>query len=106
MKLPNDLDKNNIHDFFTKLSEKFKLNKNLITHIKFSEYSISIPDDKDEFISLFEDLNWDDIYSISFFVKQSFLIKFDFLEDATIINSESNDIKTELKSFIKNHFKQ
>lgn len=105
MKLPNNLDKNNIHDFFTKLSEKFKLNKNLITHIKFSEYSISIPDDKDEFISLFEDLNWDDIYYISFFVKQTFLIKFDFLEDATIIKSDSNEIEKELKSFIEGYFK-
>lgn len=104
MKLPTNLDKEKIHDFFIKLKERYKLNKDLITHIKFSEYSISIPDNKEEFFSFFEDLNWDDIYYISFFVKKTFLIKFDFLEGITMIKSESNEMGPKLKSFIKDHF--
>lgn len=104
MKLPSEINKEKIYDFFIKLKSEFNLNKELITHIKFSEYSISIPEKENEFYSFFEEHNWNDIFYISFFIKQNFFINFDFIEDEIKIKCENMEVETKLRDFLNSYF--
>ena len=101
MKFPTMIDIEQIYDFFEKLKKKYE---ELSTHIKFPEYSISIPESKDEFNSLFENLKWNNTYNISFFVKQKFLIKFDFLKEEIIIKSELPELYKQVEELITKSF--
>ena len=40
IRLPSKFDQENVFEFYIKLKENFNLGKELITHIKLSEYSI------------------------------------------------------------------
>lgn len=106
MKLPKVINEKKIYEFFIELKEDFPLGKEIITHIKFPEYSISIPDDKQEFFRLMDDYNWEDISYISFFIKEKFFINFDLTEDKIQISCEDENIKSEIKELILSTFKK
>lgn len=97
MNFPSKIDIEKMYNFYITLSDIFK---DVSSHIKLPEYSISIPKEKDEFYSLFKDLSWNNVYYISFFLKQRFFIKFDFLKEIININSESIEEKKKIEDII------
>lgn len=106
MKLPKVINEKKIYEFFIKLKEDFPLGNELITHIKFPEYSISIPDNKEEFFKLMKDYNWEDISYISFFIKENFFINFDFTEEKIQITYEEEKMEAKIKELILSNFKE
>ncbi|MHA1381999.1 MAG: hypothetical protein ACTSRG_26810 [Candidatus Helarchaeota archaeon] len=105
MNLPEGLNKEILYNFFKKLKEKFQFGTELITHIKVPEYSLSIPEKKEEFYSIIADYDWNDINYISFFMKEYFFINLDFIEEKIQINCDDNNLKNELKKFIELNLK-
>ncbi len=106
MKLPKLINEKKIYEFFIELKEDFPLGIELITHIKFPEYSISIPDNKEEFFKLMKDYNWEDIYYISFFIKGNFFINFDLTEEKIQITCDDENIELKIKELILSNFKE
>lgn len=106
MKLPKEINEVKIYDFFIKLKEDFPLGDDLITHIKFPEYSISIPDNKEEFFELMNDYNWEDISYISFFIKENIFINFDLTEEKIQITCEDENMEFKIKRLIFSSFKE
>jgi len=104
IELPKNINKNIIYDFFIKLKEQFRLGVELSTHIKFSEYSMSIPENKEDFFKLIEEYDWNDIYYISFFMKEKFIINLDFIENKIQIYCDDKNLNTELEKFIESYF--
>ena len=100
MNLPKDINKKKIYKFFIKLKEDFSLGQELITHIKLPEYSISIPENRDEYFDLLKDYNWEDISYISFFIKENFFINFDFIEEKIQITCEEEYLEAKFKELI------
>jgi len=106
MNLPKAINEKKIFEFFIKLKEDFPLGNELITHIKLPEYSISIPDNKEEFFKLMKDYNWEDIYYISFFIKEIFFINFDLTEERIQITCDDENMESKIKELIFSSFKE
>ncbi len=106
MNLPKIINGNKIYEFFIKLKEDLPLGIELITHIKFPEYSISIPDNEEEFFELMNDYNWEDISYISFFIKEKFFLNFDLTEETIQITCEDENMKLKIKELILSSFKE
>lgn len=101
MKFPENFNFENLFKFYQTLIKNYG---EVISHIKFPEYSISIPNNKDEFNELIEEIGWNNIYYISLFVKPKILIKFEFLKEEIDIKCDPSELEKEVEDLIKQNF--
>jgi len=101
MKFPENVKIDNIFKFYQILIEEYG---EVISHIKFPEYSISIPKNEDEFTDMIKELGWNNIYYISLFIKPKIMIKFDFLTEEINIKCESSELENTVEKLIKQNF--
>ncbi len=101
MNFSENINIENILKFIRLLAKKYG---NVESHIKFPEYSISIPDNKQEFSDLMEEMGWKNIYYILLFVKPNILIKFDFLKKKINLKCDPPDLEKEVEDLINHNF--
>ena len=101
MKFPKNFNIENLFKFYQIMIKNYG---EVISHIKFPEYSISIPNNKDEFNDLIEEIGWHNIYYISLFVKPKILIKFEFLKEEIDIKCDPSELKKKVEDLINQYF--